>query len=80
MILSPWMPSSAYNFKADADDGSRPFLFAWLNQYNWLCYSSILKGAFCKFRVLFDSPLEKGGVKGAFIKTAFCKYKTFYLY
>lgn len=77
MLLYPWMPSSTYNFKADITVGNRPFLIDWLKQYDWLCYSSILKGAFCKFCILFESPIDKGGVKGAFIKTAFCKYKKF---
>lgn len=53
------------------------FLFSWLKQYDWLCYSAILKGAFCKFCVLFEPPVDKGGVQGAFIKTAFIKYKHF---
>jgi len=81
MILSPRTPSSSYNCKADVNVGRRPFLFAWLNKYDWFCYSSALKRAFCKFCVLFDpslGPLDKGDVKGAFIKTAFCKYKKFH--
>lgn len=77
MLLYPWMPSSTYNFKADITVGNRPFLIDWLKQYDWLCYSSILKGAFCKFCILFESPIDNGSVKGAFIKTAFCKYKKF---
>jgi len=75
--MSPWNPCSAYNFKADIGVGKRPFLFSWLKQYDWLCYSAILKGAFCKFCVLFEPPVDKGGVQGAFIKTAFIKYKHF---
>lgn len=77
MLMSPWNPCSAYNFKADIGVGKRPFLFSWLKQYDWLCYSAILKGAFCKFCVLFEPPVDKGRVQGAFIKTAFIKYKHF---
>lgn len=73
-LMSPWMPCSAYDFKADIVVGNRPFL---LKQNDWLCYSAIFKGAFCKFCVLFKPPLDRGGVQGGFIKTAFVKYKHF---
>ena len=77
MLISPWNPCSAYDFKADISVGKRPFLLAWLKQYDCLCYSAIFKGAFCKFCFLFEPPIDKGGVQGAFIKTAFIKYKHF---
>jgi len=74
------MPSSFYDYEADVSSGKRPFLLAWLKQYDWLCYSTVSKGALCKFCVLFEPPppLDKGGVNGAFIKTAFSKYKNFH--
>lgn len=78
MLISPYMPSTSYDYKADVTSGNRPFLLAWLKQYDWLCYSTALKGALCKFCVLFEPSLDKGGVHGAFIKTAFCKYKKFH--
>jgi len=52
------MPSSSYDYKADVTSGKRPFLPAWLKQYDWLCYSTVLKGALWKFCVLFEPPLD----------------------
>lgn len=77
LLTTPWVPNSTYNFKADVRQGKRPFLHEWFKQYDWVCYSSSLKGALCKFCVLFESPVTRGSVKGAFIKNVFCNYKKF---
>jgi len=49
MLTSPCIPSSSFDYKANVTSGKRPFLPAWLKQYDWLCYSTVLKGALCKF-------------------------------
>jgi hypothetical protein len=76
--MAPWIPSLKYNFKADITHGKRPFLHEWLKHYVWLCYSSVLKGALCKYCVLFESPIKRGSFKGVFIKNVFCNYKKFH--
>lgn len=77
LLTTPWVPNSTYNFKADVRQGKRPLLHEWFKQYDWVGYSSSLKGALCKFCVLFESPVTRGSVKGAFIKNVFCNYKKF---
>lgn len=69
LLTSPWVPNPAYNFKAEITHGKRPFIHAWLQQYDWVGYSSFLKGPLCKLCVLFESPITRGSVKGAFIKS-----------
>ncbi|KAL4142518.1 hypothetical protein QTP88_004962 [Uroleucon formosanum] len=46
LLTTPWVPNSTYNFKADVRQGKRPLLHEWFKQYDWVCYSSSLKGAF----------------------------------
>jgi hypothetical protein len=58
--MTPWIPNLKYNFKVDITHGKRPFLHEWLMHYDWLCYSSILKGALCKYYVLFESSIKRG--------------------
>ena len=55
----------------------------WLQDYSsWLAYSRHLKGAFCKFCVLFPQKVSRGvqGVQDSFIATPFTRYKHFHSY
>lgn len=79
VLLKAWKPDRLYNFKNDlASDGGkrRPFLYNWLDEFHFIAYSSQLKGALCKFCVLFPPRVDRG-VQGSFIKTPFTKYKNF---
>ena len=77
LLVNAYVPSADYNFKNDSQ-GSRCFRNAWINQYSsWLAYSSYLKGAFCKFCVLFPQPVQRSKMD-SFILTPFVKYKDFH--
>lgn len=76
VIKSPFKPSNNYNFKGDSRDGKRPFRYEWFQQFEWLAYSSKLKGALCKYCVIFR-PVVNRGVQGAFIVKPFIKYNDF---
>ena len=53
------------------------FRYAWLSDYSpWLVYSQMLKGAFCKYCVLFPQKIIRG-VQGAFVIKPCTKYKDF---
>ncbi|KAL1422037.1 hypothetical protein MTO96_022499 [Rhipicephalus appendiculatus] len=79
LLTSPWTPPDTYNFKADAAElnQARAFRPAWLSQYSWLAYSSVLKGALCRQCVVFK-PVTGKGRQEAFIVTVFTKYKKFH--
>jgi hypothetical protein len=49
-----WVPGSAYQFPG-VNEGNqmRKFQHQWLVDYDWLAYSAIKTGAFCKYCVLF---------------------------
>ena len=45
LLTNPYKPNASYNFKEDALDFRRPFVYACLNQYSpWLAYSRLQKG------------------------------------
>lgn len=71
-------PEVKYNFKNDVTDQKQPFWFQWFNEYNWLAYSEIAKGAFWKLCVLFKPRVSHGSYQGDFIKRPFNKYKKFH--
>jgi len=78
LLTSPWNLDKTYNFKDDlGENQNRCFRLEWLYQYPWLAYSKKLKGALCVHCILFR-PSIKRGVQGAFIITAFTKYKDFH--
>ncbi|KAL1484519.1 hypothetical protein MTO96_011250 [Rhipicephalus appendiculatus] len=79
LVTSPWTPPDTYNFKANAAElnQARAFRPAWLSQYPWLVYSSVLKGALCRQCVVFKPVTGKARQK-AFIVTAVTKYKKFH--
>ncbi|XP_031327332.1 zinc finger MYM-type protein 1-like [Photinus pyralis] len=78
LIKSPFKPSINYNFKGDSREGKskRAFRYEWFQQFEWLAYSSKLKGALCKNCVIFR-PAVNRGVQGAFIVRPFIKYNDF---
>lgn len=49
-------PCSSYDYKADVTSGKRPSLLAWLKQYDWLWYSTVLSNIieFGKLRIRFE--------------------------
>lgn len=70
-----WIPQRSYDFSADSTESNRKFLHEWLNTYApWLAYSKKMKGALCLYCVLFRQNVVRG-VLGAFVTTAFSKYK-----
>lgn len=78
LLRNCWTPSENYDFKNDSICKKRIFRHAWLRQYKpWLAYSAHLRGAICKLCVLFPQKVKRG-YKGAFITTAFVKYKDFH--
>lgn len=53
-LQETWTPSSNYSFPVNVEGKqTRRFRSEWLTQYNWLAYSEILCGGFCKMCVLF---------------------------
>ena len=78
LLSNVFSPSSDYDFSKDVKPGKRRFRMAWLteNQFPWLVYSVLLKGAFCLFCVLFPQPV-KNGYPGAFIVSPFKRYNDF---
>lgn len=72
-----WTPPRNYDFAADATHLKRKFNHEWLDIYSpWLVYSKRLKGAFCKFCVIF--PPRQGSVRGtlgALMIRPFTRYK-----
>uniref|UniRef100_A0A6I8SVT0 TTF-type domain-containing protein n=1 Tax=Xenopus tropicalis TaxID=8364 RepID=A0A6I8SVT0_XENTR len=76
LFMRVFTPSEAYDFKKDAK-GPRCFRHVWLKQYRWICYSPHLKGALCKYCVIFPQPVHRG-FQGAFITAPFLKYRDFH--
>ena len=80
ILTEPFKPHETYDFKKDVPEheaGKRRFRHAWMVQYApWLAYSSKLKGAVCIYFILFPQKVNRG-FQGAFITTAFRKYKDF---
>lgn len=65
MLRNTWKPSSTYKFEVKKFGIKlRKFNLSWLERWNWLAYSDIEKGAFCKFCVLFYIYKQEGAGKG----------------
>lgn len=47
ILTSPFMPNIYYNYKANVTSGKICFLLALY--YDWLCYSTVLKGTLSTF-------------------------------
>ncbi|CAH1994424.1 unnamed protein product [Acanthoscelides obtectus] len=78
LLISPYRPPPTYDFKKDVESNKRPFIHKWLNQYDWLAYSKLLKGSFCKYCVIFPPTVNHGSALGAFITKPFLKYRDFH--
>lgn len=77
LLLNTYTPPSLYDFKGDVVVGSYKFRHVWLATYApWLAYSPHLKGAICKYCVLFPQPVHRG-IQGSFIICSFTKYHKF---
>lgn len=74
LLVNPLTPLPNYNFKTDVAEGKRAFRVEWMQKYNWMVYSKTLKGALCKYCVVFKPAVHRG-FQGAFIKKEFTKYK-----
>lgn len=56
-----WVPPSNYKFPISEKNKKRGlrFQYKWLTEYNWLSYSELKNGAFCKHCVIFA---KTGGI------------------
>lgn len=61
-LSKTWTPNKNYIFPVTKDKNghSRSFRIEWIDKYNWLAYSHLSKGAFCKVCVLFGPKV--GGI------------------
>lgn len=77
LLEHTWIPPKTYDFSKDATHLKRKFNYGWLELYSpWLVYSRRLKGAFCKYCVLFPpSQSSVKGVLGSLIIRPFSKFK-----
>ena len=64
-LLDLFKPDMSFVF---SKKGGRTFLYKWLEEYSWLCYSPSVDGAFCLPCVLFGDqfPVKKDKVKRLF--------------
>ena len=62
LIKNVFKPDKSFVF---LKKGGRSFLYKWLEEYSWLCYSPSVDGAFCLPCVLFGDqfPAKKHKVK-----------------
>lgn len=75
LLTNPWSPNVTYDFKKDVTSDKRTFRYQWLADYApWLAYSATLKGALCRFCVIFPPNVHRG-TQGSFIVRAFTNYK-----
>lgn len=78
-LCKTWTPNKKYVFPVTKDKNghSRSFRIEWIDKYNWLAYSHLSKGAFCKVCVLFGPKV--GGIGGQRLgilkETPLIKYK-----
>uniref|UniRef100_A0A8C5RFU2 52 kDa repressor of the inhibitor of the protein kinase-like n=1 Tax=Laticauda laticaudata TaxID=8630 RepID=A0A8C5RFU2_LATLA len=78
LLVNTFTPPHDYNFKGDST-GMRSFRHIWLIKYSpWLCYSSYLKGPFCKYCIVFPQP-DLCGRQGGFIMVPFVRYNDFHV-
>jgi hypothetical protein len=75
-LTTPWTPAEDYPFKNESN-GKRQFRHSWLNDFKWLSYSKAAKGALCRYCVIFEPPVKRGSLQGAFITKPYTNYKNF---
>lgn len=62
-IKTIWTPGKNHNFPITLHGNKNlKFQLSWLNKWNWIAYSSLVDGAYCKYCVLFG--IKKGGKGG----------------
>lgn len=73
-ITKTWVPSAKYKFPY----GQRNLKFQhqWLSEFQWLAYSEVTEGAFCKFCAIFAAEFHVG--KGAHVPLSSLVKKTIY--
>lgn len=58
-----WTPGKNHNFPITLHGNKNlKFQLSWLNKWNWIAYSSLVDGVYCKYCVLFG--IKKGGKGG----------------
>lgn len=78
MFTNLWVPDIHFEFPLLEQNEKRGLKFQhkWLAEFNWLCYSAVKKGAFCKHCVVFA---KGGGVGnqplGNFVTVPFTNWK-----
>ena len=77
-----WVPNKDYKFpvvsSAPSDKKSRRFRLEWLSQFNWLAYSQVDEGVYCKYCTVFASQCAgKSSAQklGAFVSKPFKRYQ-----
>ncbi|KAL5236477.1 hypothetical protein ACI65C_003887 [Semiaphis heraclei] len=78
ILVKPWIPPTTYAFPITEQNKKRKlkFQFKWFTTYNWLVYSELQEGAFCKFCMVFATTGGVGQQKlGALTLTAFKNWK-----
>ena len=76
LLTNAYSPPSDYAFRLDSK-GSRCFQHSWLQKYQWLAYSPLLRGPMGKICVVFSQPVHRG-FTGAFISAPCIKYNDFH--
>lgn len=78
MLLNVWVPNVSYEFPLLEKYKERglKFQYKWIVEFNWLAYSEIKQGSFCKYCLLFA---KHGGIGsqplGQLVSTAFTNWK-----
>lgn len=79
-INSLWYPSNTYKFPVPEKYKDKKlklkFQHKWFMEYNWLAYSEIEQGAFCKYCVFFSTSGGIGSQElGILVRKKFDKWK-----
>lgn len=72
----PWKPDHTFKFPASGKRNLK-FQYNWMTKWNWLLYSKIEDGAFCKYCLLFSSGEGGRGSQslGVLVKKPFNQWK-----
>lgn len=64
VLTNLWVPDVEYKFPLLAKNEKRGLRFQhkWLKEFNWLAYSNVKNGTFCKYCVLFA---KNGGLEAS---------------
>ena len=76
LLTNVYLPPSDYSFRLDSK-GSRRFRHSWLQEYQWLAYSPLLRRPMCKVCVVFLQSVHRG-FTGAFISAPCIKFNDFH--